>query len=279
MCYGILLYCNTFSSREIRIITGNRAFSAVLPRLFKRAFGFGFDKISEKNDEWTKQSFVIDTPDKISAIFAKYGYESSSVLAHHVNLGVLEEDCCRLSFLKGVFLAGGSVTDPGKRYHFELVTDHKSVSRETYSLLLELGFSPRETVRGAHSVVYFKQSDVISDILALLGAPLASMEVVSAKIEKDIMNSVNRKVNCDTANVRKTVDASHQLVMAINALQKADKLTSLPEQLQETARLRVENPEMSISQLAEIHVPPVTKSCLNHRLRKISALAAELSET
>ena len=278
MCYGILLYCNTFSAREIRIITGNKSFAAILPRLFRRAFGFGFDRISEKSDEWAKQSFVIDSQDKLSAVFSKYGYERTSLISHHVNLGVLEEECCRMSFLKGAFLAGGSVTDPGKRYHFELATAHKSVSRETYSLLLELGFSPRETSRGADSVVYFKQSDVISDILTMLGAPLASMNIVSAKIEKDLTNSVNRKVNCDTANVKKAVDAAGNAIQAIRALESADKLSGLPEKLRETARLRYENPEMSISELAAVHNPPVTKSCLNHRLRKLISLASEASE-
>ena len=275
-CYGILLYCNTFSSREIRIITGNPHFARMLPKLFKRAFGFGFDSISEKTGARGKQSFVISDRDRLSAVFSAYGYDIGSLLAHHVNLGVLDDDCCKVSFIKGAFLAGGSVTDPNKRYHFELATAHYSVSRETYSLLLELGFSPRETARKGNSIVYFKQSESIEDLLTLLGASGASMQVMSAKIEKDMMNSVNRQVNCDTANVKKTVEAARLQLEAIAKLEEASLLSSLPEQLQYTAQLRASNPELSISELAAIHEPAVTKSCLNHRLRKIMELSQKI---
>lgn len=275
-CYGILLYCNTFSSREIRIITGNQHFAQILPKLFKRAFGFGFDNVSEKSGTRGKQSFIISDQDKLSLIFNAYGYDIDSLLAHHVNLGVLDEDCCKISFIKGAFLAGGSVTDPSKRYHFELATAHYSVSRETYSLLLELGFSPRETSRKGNHVVYFKQSESIEDLLTLIGASSSSMQVMSAKIEKDMMNSVNRQVNCDTANVKKTVEAAQLQLESIAKLDSASMLSELPEQLQYTAQLRVDHPELSISELAAIHEPPVTKSGLSHRLRKLIELSSKI---
>ena len=275
-CYGILLYCNTFSAREIRIITGNPAFAQILPRLFKRAFGFGFDSISEKTGTRGKQSFIINDKEKLSAVFDAYGYDIDSLLVHHVNLGVLDEDCCKVSFVKGAFLAGGSVTDPAKRYHFELVTAHHSVSRETYSLLLELGFLPRESSRKGNYIVYFKQSEVIEDVLTLLGASNASMQIMSAKIEKDMMNSVNRQVNCDTANVKKTVMASQAQLEAISKLEEASVLSTLPDIMQYTAKLRADNPELSISELAALHIPPITKSCLNHRLRKLTEMAGKL---
>lgn len=275
-CYGILLYCNTFSAREIRIITGNQYFAQILPKLFKRAFGFGFDSISEKSGTRGKQSFVISDQDKLSSIFSSYGYDIDSLLAHHVNLGVLDEDCCKVSFIKGAFLAGGSVTDPSKRYHFELATAHYSVSRETYSLLLELGFSPRETSRKGNYIVYFKQSESIEDLLTLIGATSSSMQVMSAKIEKDMMNSVNRQVNCDTANVKKTVEAAQLQLESIAKLDSASMLSELPEQLQYTAQLRIDHPELSISELAAIHEPPVTKSGLSHRLRKLIELSNKI---
>lgn len=275
-CYGILLYCNTFSSREIRIITGNSAFSQALPRLFKRAFGFGFDTVTEKTGSRGKQSFIISDENKLSVIFNAYGYDMNNMLVHHVNLGVLDDDCCKVSFVKGAFLAGGSVTDPSKRYHFELVTAHYSVSRETYSLLLELGFSPRESSRKGNYIVYFKQSDIIEDVLTLLGASNASMQVMSAKIEKDMTNSVNRQVNCDTANVKKTVMAAQLQLEAIAKLEESSILSTLPDIMQYTAQLRTDNPELSIAELAALHNPPITKSCLNHRLRKLTDMASKI---
>ena len=275
-CYGILLYCNTFSSREIRIITESREFAGALPRLFRRAFGIVFDVLPDSSEHRGKVTFIINDPAKLARIFETYGYGGSSLVAHHINLGVLEEDCCRVSFVKGAFLAGGSVTDPMKRYHLELVTDHYNVSREIFPMLLDMGFEPKSTSRGGNYIVYFKQSEAIADMLTTLGAPIAAMNVMSAKIEKEMTNSVNRKVNCDTANVLKSVDAAQRQLEAIRRIEKNSGIESLPERLRETALLRLENPEYSLSELAAAHAPPITKSCLNHRIRKLIEIAENL---
>lgn len=274
-CYGILLYCHTFSPSEIRIVTGNESMAALLPKLFRRAFGFGFDAITEKSGTNGKQTFLISDPSRLTSVFSCYGYDKAGPLNHHVNLGVLEDDCCKLSFIKGAFLAGGSATEPAKGYHLEFITGHPSVTRETRSLLLELGFQPGETVRKGGSVLYFKQSSIIEDFLTTIGAPIASMDVMAAKIEKDVTNNVNRQVNCDTANVKKTVNASSAHIRAIRLLQASGALEELPEKCRETAFLRLEYPEESISQLAERHVPPISKSCVNHRLRKLLEAAGQ----
>ena len=267
-CYGMLLYCNTFSAREIRIITGNPFLGQRITEQFSHAFSISFDTlpIPEKTG---KLSYVISAPEKLNCIFEVYGFSPDNLLAHHVNLGVLEEDCCRRSFIRGAFLTGGAVTDPAKSYHLELVTTHYSVARQTYSLLLEMGFNPKETARGGNYITYFKQSSEIEDFLTTIGAPLHAMELMSAKIEKDMRNSVNRKVNCDTANVTKTVDAAAAQIDAIRKLETAGAFESLPEKLKQTAYMRLSNPELSIKELAEISTPPMTKSCLNHRLRKL----------
>ena len=141
MAYGALLYCNTFSPREIRLVTASGEFASLLPRLFRRAFGLGFDEQPEPEAQG-KRRFLITEPEKTAAVFRAFGMEPEDTLALHINLGVLESDCCRASFVRGAFLAGGSVTDPLKSYHLELVTAHASVSRELGSLLYELGFEP-----------------------------------------------------------------------------------------------------------------------------------------
>ena len=271
-CYGMLLYGNTFTAQEIRIITGNTKLGERITGQFFRAFSVLFDSIPNP-EKSGKQAYVINKPEKIKRIFETYGISHENLLAHHVNLGVLEEDCCRRSFARGAFLAGGAITDPVKSYHLELVTDHYNVSREMYSLLLDMGFSPKETSRGGNYVTYFKQSLEIEDYLTMMGAPLAAMELMSTKIEKDMRNSVNRKVNCDTANVTKTVDAAAAQIAAIAKIEEAGAIGALPEKLRQTAALRVENPELSIKELAEISTPPVSKSCLNHRLRKLVTIA------
>ncbi|MDR0490027.1 MAG: DNA-binding protein WhiA [Oscillospiraceae bacterium] len=274
-CYGMLLYGNTFSAREIRIITGNKLLGQRIASQFSRAFSILFDIVPEPGKSG-KQPYMISNSDKLGRVFETYGFSPGSLLAHHVNLGVLEEECCRRSFIRGAFLTGGSITDPSKSYHLELVTDHYSVSREMYSLLLDTGFYPKEAVRGGNYVTYFKQSSAIEDFLTLMGAPLAAMELMSAKIEKDMRNSINRKVNCDTANVTKTVDAATAQIGAIKKIDLAGELDALPEKLKQTAFLRLQNPELSIKELAEISIPPVTKSCLSHRLRKLTTLSDTL---
>ena len=277
-CYGILLYCNTFSGREIKIITENSAVVARLPKLFRRAFDIEFDFLPDESEQTGKRTLAIRDSLKIERIFSTYGYESDSFVAHHINLGILEEACCHLSFIRGAFLAGGSVTSPEKRYHLELVTDHFNVSRETFSILLEMGFEPKDTARNGHYLIYFKQSGSIEDFLTTIGAPLAAMDIMSAKIEKDMRNSVNRRVNCDTANVTKIVDAALQQIDAIRKIESFSGLESLPDKLRETARLRIGNPEASLAELAGLTSPPVTKSCLNHRLRKLLLIAGQIGD-
>lgn len=273
--YGVLLYCNTFSVREIRVVTEHRAFGDRLTELFQAAFGpgFGFDISPEPSAAEGKLIFIVNEEKKLEDIFSRYGYEPRKMLAHHINLGIFEDDCCRVSFMRGAFLAGGSVTNPEKRYHLELATDHYNVSREAYSVLLEMGFSPKDTVRNGNYVIYFKQSEAIEDFLTTVGAPVAAMEIMSAKVEKDLRNSVNRRVNCDTANVSKTVDAAAGQLEAIRNIEKTIGLDSLPQKLYETALLRIVNPEASLSELAELAHPKVSRSCLNHRLRKLIEIA------
>jgi DNA-binding protein WhiA len=273
--YGILLFCSTFSTTEVRITTENPNFAARLPKLFHRAFSLGFDRQPEEGQPG-KLVFQITEGEKLAHIVNLLGYDPHQNLVLHINFGLLEEECCRASFLRGVFFAGGSVTDPLKRYHLELATSHLQVSRELQALLRESGFAPKDVLRSGSFVTYFKHSAHIEDFLTLIGAPVAAMNVMSAKVEKDLRNSVNRRLNCDSANLDKAVEASQEQVEAIHRLMAAGLMAQLPDKLQQTASARLENPELSLSELAEALDPPVTKSCLNHRLRKLLLLAQDL---
>ena len=268
---GVLLYCNTVSQEQIRIVTENREFANRLPTLFSKAFHVDFDE----RQTGSKTAFLIRDREKIQTIFRAIGYSPSDSVTLHVNYGLLEKECCIRSFLRGAFLSGGSVTDPEKRYHLELSTNHHKVSRETFSLLLEQGFSPKDTLRNGCSILYFKQSESIEDFLAFLGAPIASMGVMEAKIEKEMKNKINRIVNCDNANTSKVVEAAQTQIAAIRRLEERGLLEGLPEKLRMTAGLRMENPEANLNELAELFDPPLTKSALNHRLRKLVELAAD----
>lgn len=268
--YGVLLYCNTFHNRQIRIITESPELKRRLPALFRKAFRLAFDQIPEGEG---KGAFLIEDPAKISAIFNAFGLEPDFTVAVHVNFAQLEEEHCRRAFFRGAFLAGGSVTDPGKGYHLELATSHYHVSGELSVLLREEGFQPKETTRKSNYIIYFKHSDHIEDFLTAIGAPVAAMEVMTARMERDLRGSVNRRVNCDAANLDKVVAAAQSQIEAIRRIEARGTLEELPDKLQEAARLRVDHPELTLSQLAELCSPPVSKSALNHRLRKLVELA------
>ena len=197
----------------------------------------------------------------------------ASTPALPINFGLLEEDCCRAAFLRGAFLAGGSVTEPSKRYHLELATSHAQASRELMALLTEMGCQPRQTVRGGSQVVYFKSSGQIEDLLTRMGAPRQAAELMNTRAEKELRNGVNRRVNCEAANLDKAVDAAQEQLRAIRRLYEQGRVEGLPAALKETIVLRETYPELTLAQLAEEFEPPVTKSCLNHRLRKLIELS------
>ena len=268
---GVLLYCSGMGPDQIKLVTESEAFAARLPQLFHKAFRLDFDEFQEGG----KFSFWINDPEKIAKIFEAIGYSPAESITLHVNYGLLEKDCCRLAFLRGAFLSGGSVTDPAKRYHLELTTNHHKVSRETERLLSEQGFAPKATLRNGSSILYFKQSEAIEEVLAWLGAPVAAMGVMEAKIEKDMKNKINRIVNCDNANTSKVVEAAQSQIAAIRRLRERGKYDGLPDKLKQTAELREQNPEANLQELAALFDPPLTKSALNHRLRKLGELAAE----
>ena len=273
-CYGILLYCNTFNSGEIRIITENDAFAQRLPQLLKKAFKLTFDRLPDGEG---KHIFGIHDPAKLAAIQQAFGGDPRD-LALHINFGNLEESCCRSAFLRGAFLAGGSVTDPRKGYHLELTTSHLSVSREMLALMREMELEPKAASRKGNAVIYFKQSDRIEDFLTTIGAPISAMEVMNAKLEKDLRGSVNRRINCDTANLDKAVEAAFVQMEAIRRLEERGELAGLPEKLREAAKLRADHPEDTLAQLAQRCDPPITKSALNHRLRKLVELGKAEAE-
>ena len=270
--YGVLLYCNTFCGGEIRIVTEHEAFAQRLPALFRKAFRLSFDRLPEGEG---KRVFSIQAPDKLRLIHQTYGVDPEA-LALHINFAALEEPCCRAAFFRGAFLSGGSVTDPRKGYHLELATSHRSVSREMLALLREEEFAPKDADRKGNSVIYFKQSEYIEDFLTSIGAPVAAMDIMTTKVDKAIRNGANRAMNCDIANVNKILEAATEQQSAIEALAKSGQLDRLPEKLQQTARLRLEHPELSLAQLAELCDPPVSKSCMNHRMRKLNEEAKKL---
>ncbi len=271
--YGAMLFGRAFTETSIRMVTEHAAVAARLAALFKKAFGLSFDLSPAKSETAGKRNLALVSREKISLVRALLGYGQAPELALHLNNAMLEEDCCKTSFLRGAFLTGGSVIDPEKKYHLELVTPHQALSRETVALLLEVGLPPKLTLRAGGMVIYFKQSEAIEDFLTATGAPLSAVRLMETKIEKDVRNQINRKVNCETGNLTKTVEAVLSQREAIARLQGSPVWETLPEPLRETARLRLDYPEDSLVDLCQRFDPPLGRSGLNHRLRKLVELA------
>lgn len=277
-CFGILLFCNSFGADGIRIITESRDFAYILPKLFKKAFDVSFDSFPSMESPG-KLVFQIWDPEKIQNIMDCFGFDSLETVALHVNFPMVEEDCCKLSFLRGAFLSGGSVTDPAKGYHMEISTTHHSVSRETDVLIREvMNFFPKSASRGGAQVLYLKQSEQISDFLTYLGAPIAAMGIMEARLEKELNNKVNRRCNCDDANLSKVVEAAMEQIAAIQILKEKGILEHLPDKLQQAAAAREENPEAALAELAGMMDPPITKPAMNNRMKRLIQLSKETKQ-
>ena len=184
------------------------------------------------------------------------------------------------AFLRGVFVSCGSVTDPNQEYHLELVLPENDRTPALLDFIAEHGMSLKETARGGarskKTVLYAKESELIEDCLTYIGAANHSMEIMQVKIVKDFRNRVNRSVNCENANLDKTVAASNKSTADIEYIFSTMGADWLSPDLRETARLRVENPEMSLSELCGMFPEKISRSGLNHRLKKLSKLAEEL---
>lgn len=192
-----------------------------------------------------------------------------------VNMANLEDEEEIRAFLGGVFLACGYVSDPDKTYRLEFVPPRYTLSGNLARILAEAGFEAKAVRRKGSHVLYFRESAVIEDLITYMGATRSTLELMDVKILKDLRNNVNRKTNCETANIEKTVTASAKQIQAIRKLKRAGSFELLPDELKEIARLRLKNPEGSLSELGSMLSPPLTRSGVSHRLKKLAVLAEE----
>ncbi len=189
---------------------------------------------------------------------------------------LFSEKCpsCRASFLKGFFLAAGRVSDPSVQYHLEF-SPISNCSRFA-DTLIESGIEVKSASRKGKTILYVKKSSMLEDFFALIGINNAAFALMNAKIEGELRNNANRIFNCDTNNIDKSVRASHKQIVAITRLEEANLLSSLPEELEKTARLRLLHKDLSLAQLAAVSVPAISKPGLSHRLNKIIEIADRL---
>ena len=274
-----------FNKLSFVINTENPAIARKVFTLIKNCFGITVEiQINRQSNLKRNNTYVLsvtydqganDILEKVG-IIEKEGEHLSwvSTIPKHL---VSRQDGKR-AYLRGAFLGSGSVSDPAKMYHLEFSTVNIEISQNLRKLLNSYKLNAKIVTRKNNNVVYIKESEHITDLLNLMGAYNALMHLEDIKIKKQMRNDVNRLVNCETANLNKTVDTSMRQIECINYIMEKQGLDYLPENLHEIAMLRVENPDMSLKELGEIMETPLGKSGVNHRLKKIEMIAEELKE-
>ena len=197
---------------------------------------------------------------------------------NRVNHLLIQNGCCKRAFLRGAFLAVGSISDPQKTYHFELAVNSEEKALQLRNLMDDFGIDGKIIIRKKYYVVYVKEGSQIVDLLNIMEAHVNLMELENVRIIKEMRNSINRQVNCEAANITKTVNAASKQVEDILYIKETIGLDNVTEGLEDIAELRIAHPEASLKELGMMLNPPIGKSGVNHRLRKLSIIASSLRE-
>lgn len=272
--YGFLIFANTFNKNLIKFTTENENIFKRIMALLDRNFGVEpYVSIGEKTG---KIIMKIENEEEIHRVLDGFGYDFKYIVKLSINQNIMEEECCIIAFLRGMFLSVGNVSDPTRAYHLDIGSSHLSLCNETVALMLEIGLNPKISARKGHNIIYFKDSQSIEDFLTLISAPVSALKIMEAKVEKELINNINRKVNCENGNIGKTVDAATKQIVLLREVINSKGIEIFPESLHKTINLRMDNPQASIAELAEME--GLTKSGMSHRLRKITTLAQNIKE-
>ncbi|MFR5876698.1 MAG: DNA-binding protein WhiA [Eubacterium sp.] len=273
LLYGMALFSKMFSYRGVIFQTENKSTVMLFRMLLKELCNIDSEIIVSPSGK----SFTIDLEDKASAakLMAYFGHDMYET-SLKINVSNFTCPKCPNAFLAGVFLSCGTVSSPEKDYHLEFTVAYMNLSKSFITFLQELELSPKLTNRKGYNIVYFKESETIEDCLYLMGAASSMFDMMNVKIVKEIRNSANRKANCEAANIEKMVNAASPQIAAILKIQDKKGLEYLTPALREMAEIRLDNPDTSLSELAEMFNPPLSKSGVNHRLKRIVKIAEEL---
>lgn len=279
--YGMTIFSKLQRSDKVLFATESSMIARTYSMLMTLITGSIFDvNIPLNRKSLRDKQITVTSPDFPSRnILLKFFGHSSDELSLHINRANFDSEESFPSFLRGAFLSYGNVTDPQKDYHLEFVSPFQNLAKDLSYLIEEieqLAVKPKIINRKGSFIVYLKDSDGISDLLTLIGAQMSALQIIQEKMLKSVRNTVNRKINSETANSNKTAKASAKQLLAIDKIKKKRGLESLPNDLYELAILRVENPESSLRELGEMLSPPISRSGVNHRIERIMELAEEL---
>lgn len=271
---GIAGFCGAYINERGKKILRMRTESEIIAQRIVALAAELFD--IEPDIEKTGKIYSVDIAENLSRVLTELGFMQNGVVKFLADPFVVHDDCCKASFVSGAFLGGGYVKTPKNGYHFEIKTHYRDLSRDLSEIMADIGFEPKSVTRKSEYVSYIKQSDVICDILGLFGATDSMFELCNVKIFNDMKNKVTRRANCDIANINKSVAAAAEQLSAINKIKSKMGLGALPPVLEEMARLRLENPDANLKELGDLVNPPISKSGVNHRLKKIIKFSEEM---
>lgn len=271
--YGLMLFGRGFSAGEVSLSTENEAVAQAYQYVAGR-----FCASAPRILRATTRKYKVEVPDRQDRlrVLNAFGYDGTE-RARRMNWSNIQEDCCVGAFLRGAFLACGTINSPEKNYHLEFVVPHYNLCLDLKKFLENNDFAPKQVRRNGLYVLYFKKTEEIQNLLTIMGASKFVMELIDVIIYKDIRNNVNRRLNFENANLNKTVDAAVRQIESIEKLQKHGLLSSLPDELREIAQLRLLNPDYSLRQIGDAMQPPMSRSGVHHRLGKLCDMADKLT--
>ncbi|WPC41649.1 DNA-binding protein WhiA [Clostridium sp. JS66] len=268
---------------SFKVTTENPAIARFVFKLLKDHFGIHTKIMVKKSNSLKKNNvymILITEEMGVKSLLKEVGLlkerENIFALDYSIPEDILEDENCKRAYIRGAFLGGGSVSNPEKTYHLEFVTHDNEYADDLSSLINQYGLNSKVIQRKSSFIVYIKEGEQIVDLLNIISAHSSLLELENVRIMKEMRNNVNRLVNCETANLSKTVNAAVRQVESIKIIQKEIGLTRLPKNLREIAELRLNYPDESLKELGEMLNPPVGKSGVNHRLRRIEKIAEEV---
>lgn len=275
LLYGMLFFSRRFSGRGIELSATSFCVAELAARLCDCVAGVAVSVIPSGSGGGVLR---ITGKENVSKLLAAFGHTPGEV-SYSLNYGNLENDCCVSSFLRGAFLSCGRMTDPARGYRLEFSVIRMKAGGALETLLQNAGYPPLTSFRSNSRVLYYKDSETIEELLTDIGAVGGALEVMNAKVYKDLRNRVNRLTNCEAANIGKTVKAAKAQLDAIRLIrERGGGIGELPEELRQIARLRVNHPDASLSEIGALCEPPISRSGVNHRMERILEIAARISK-
>lgn len=263
----------------INVQTENAAIARRIFSLIKKCFGVEVELLVRKKMKLKKNNIYISRIKvKAKEILDELGILQDGMFKQEIDKSILKNDICKRSYLRGAFLAGGSVNNPEtSSYHLEIFSLYEEHSADLTALMNQYDLNSKQLERKKGYISYLKEAEKISDFLSLIGGYQALLKFEDVRIIRDMRNSVNRLVNCETANLNKTVSAAMKQVESIQLIDKEIGIDNLPDRLREVARLRIDNQDVSIKELGEmVSTGKISKSGINHRLRKLNEMADKI---